>query len=326
MNCLESLVGLEDCKLSPAPFLINDIGFDADQIGDFIDGTYQTTEEFFTANVRTAARLLESDIYSRLPAQMKTASVLEGNSVAAYPENRKVFTGAGISGIKQSFHNSSDFLKIRITNLRLFTDHKGIVEVKVWNLNTGEEIGSEPVTLEAGKVISKSVNIEIPSARQDLNLFIGYDTTGISSYDAKLVSSSCCGNQTFKSGFSTLSTGVIESPYVLTSFSTSKESPGLSFDYEVVCDNLQWLCTHKALFGMAMVYKTAISILEHGMDSGSQFSNQQTTNYEKNVNRLETATIHYNDQITKALASMKFPRNRCFTCETVTSIYNRLPG
>lgn len=326
MNCLESLVGLEDCELSPAPFLINDIGFDYDQIGEFIDGSYQTVEDFFAANVRTAARLLESDIYSKLPAQMRSASVLEGNTVASYPESRKSFTGTGIAGIRQNFHNSGDYLKIRIKNIRLFTDHTGDIDVKVWNMNTGQEIGSTTISVEAGKIINKEVDIEIASQKQDLNLFIGYDTTGISAYNAELYRSGCCGNYTFRSGFCTFSYGTIASPFILSSFTSGQQSPGLSFDYEIVCDNLQWICTHRSLFGMAMVYKTAIAILEHGLDSGSQFSNQQTTNYEKNVSRLETATNHYNDQITKSLASMKFPRNRCFTCETITSVHNRLPG
>ncbi|MCA1763872.1 MAG: hypothetical protein LC664_12895 [Flavobacteriales bacterium] len=325
MNCLENLIGLSDCVDSTAPFLINDIGIDANQMRELMDASYANVDAFFTANRRTASRLLESDLYGRVPSQMKSQSVLEGNTVGMYPDQRKQFSGSGISGIKHRVYNDSNFLKIRIKEIRLFTDHDGDVDVKIYNVTTGQEVGSVTVACEAGKIASTQCDVEVQSLRQDLDIFIGYDVAGITSYNAGNYGKFCCGNS-FRSGWCTFQSATIESPFTSSEIKGANYSPGLTYDYEIVCDNLQWFCTHRSLFGMAMAYKTAISILENAMDSGGQFSNQKTTNYEKNANRLETFTAHYNDQISKSLRSVRFPRNQCFQCNTITEVTNRLPG
>jgi len=325
MNCLENLVGLSDCVESNAAFLINDIGIDANQCQEFMDASYATVDDFFTANRRTAARLLELDILGKMPNQMKSASVLEGNTVGRYPDQRQLFSGSGIRGIKQKVYNDYNYVNIRIKEIRLFTNHTGDVDVKVYNVVTGQEVGSVTVSCVAGQIASAECDVQIQSLKQDLELFVGYDVTGIECYNSGNYLKTCCGN-TFKSGWCTFQSASIESPFTAGQTQAANYAPGLTYDYEIVCDNLQWFCTHRSLFGMAMVYKTAISILENAMDSGGQFSNQKTTNYEKNANRLETYSNHYEDQITKALKSVRFPKNACFTCNTVTEVTNRLPG
>ena len=326
MNCLENLVGLEDCTTSTRPFLINDIGYDADQLGELMDSSFATVDDFFNANVRTAARLMQNDLFSMMPAQMKIMSVQEGKTIGHYPELRKSFTGTGISGIRQLLHNPSDYLKIRITRIRLFTEFTGNIDVSVYNLNEGNVVETVTIPTVAGALASFDTDIEIQSSQQDINLFIGYDTTGKDIYSASLTGSGCCGKRGINSGWCNFYTGTVVSPFIESSFESIDTSPGLSYDYEIVCDNLQWFCTHRTMFGMAMLYKTAMTILESNLFSGGQFSEQKTLNYENNKMRYDLAAGHYENQMKQALASMRFPRNRCFTCNSMTEVLNRLPG
>ena len=243
-------------------------------------------------------------------------------------------------------HNLSDKLRVNADELRKLTDvmdvniKAGVAADKDYAKATsadvqedfsfhmktiGEEISEVTVSVQSGVVASKEINLDFPIT----SLAIVYDTTGIHSYKTTLSSSGCvsCGrNDSRSSGFITISSKEIESPYVKNTLSSKNETSGLQVDYSIVCDPSLWLCSIRTELGLAMLYRTAYELLAYSLNSGGQFSNQKVTNSERNQERLTLFEYNYGQQLEKFLKSVKFPTGRCFECFRSITTVNRLPG
>ena len=328
-DCLEKLVGLDGCTEGSEPFKLNQIGYSVSQIEDFLDDSYATVDELFQSVRSTAAKMVSTDIISHMPKSVAAFTGLENRTVGVLPDNRELITQTGFVGVRLDFYNRSEMLNLRIGRIRIYAAFSGDVTLNVYNVMTGQIIGTATVTAVADNIVEINTDIRIVSNRQDLKLWIGYDSTGLgNAYKIQLDSRGCknCSNRDSRSAFILSRMSSIAAPFTFNTLSSLNHTGGLSFDYTIECDFSAYACSLAGYLGLPMLYKTAMLLLEYGMKSGGQFSEQKTTNAENNDERYSQASFHYMEEMKKAISNMKFPVNRCFRCDTVTEIYNRLPG
>lgn len=328
-DCLTSLVGLDNCTTGNEPFKLNQIGYSVSQLEDLMDDSYSTVVDMFAANRATAAHMVATDIISNMPKSIAAMTGLENRTVGVLPDNRELMTQTGFVGIRLDFHNRNEMLKMRIGRIRLYAAFSGATTVQVRNLNTGQIIGAATITAVSDQIVEINTNIEVVSNRQDLKLWIGYDSTLLgNAYKVQLDSRGCssCSGRDSRSAFILSRMSKIQSPFTFSTATSLNHTGGLSIDYTIECDFDSYACSLAGFLGLPMLYKTAMLILEYGLKSGGQFSEQKTTNAENNDERYTQAQFHYTQEMQKAISNMRFPVNRCFHCNTVTEIYNRLPG
>lgn len=326
-ECLENMVGLVNCTDGSEPFKLNQIGYSVDQLQQLMDDSYATVSEFFEACRSIAVEQVITDMLTHMPSSAKGTTGLETGNIGFESETREVITQTGWKGIKIDFYNNSDYLKFVISRVRLYADFTGDKDIKVYNLNTGQEVASVTVSAVAGQIVEVNTDIEVPSGRANLRLFVGYDTAGDSAYKVQTTQNgcrSCRGSRT--SAYVLNSAATISAPFTAASVSSANDTGGLMIDYNVECDNRSYLCQVRGHLGMPILYKTAMQVLEYGARSGGQFSEQKMMNAENNEARYIQAQEKYESELSKALKHMRMPVGRCFYCDTVTEVVNRLPG
>ncbi len=326
MDCLTNLVGLDGCESSSAPYTLNQIGYSKGQLEEFMDDSYPTVDEFFNAIKKTAASMVVSDFFGMIASGSLSKQIVESGIIGKYSEGLKTTTNTGISGVAMRYYGQEEYWKINIDSVRLLLNYTGTIELNLYDLLTGEILQTVSVDVLPNKIATATFDLSVISNLQTKNLFVGYDTTGITAYEAK-IKTGCngCGQSSAYSSSSGYFTGArIESPF--TSVTNLDQTAGLSVSYSVECNNDQFVCSIKSVFGVAMLWRTAMAALDYSNDSGGQYSNQKTTNHENNEARYTRAEYNYNNEIAKIIKQTRLPTNKCFACKQKIKVKSILPG
>jgi hypothetical protein len=217
---------------------------------------------------------------------------------------------------------------LNINKISFFGDFTGDIPIKVVDLLNGQEIATTTLTVVAGNVSSKTVNIEVPISMRETDIGIIYDAASITSYKTTISYNGCasCSNSNSISRYAHFSGMNVTSSFLLGDKSSRNDTAGLSVEYSFVCDQSQWVCSMVGSLGLAMLFKTLYELFHASLNSGSQMSNQQTTNYEANIERMTSFEYNYGQELDKVLRNARVPDNICFRCNPRVGVRNRLPG
>lgn len=329
MNCLTQLVGLTGCDESTEPYLLNQLGLSKNQLEELLDDSYSTVDEWFDAMKSFSAKQLATDVVSSVATSVSVDTVVENGTIGVYAQNKVVTTADNYAGIYFDLWNQSEYVKLQISKLSFFGNHDGDIAIKFIDLTTDEELAEKTITAEAGKAIDISVDLSFKSAMKSLKLAVVYDASSINSYKTTVSSSGCsgCGNSYgHRSQIASVSAINIESPFLYSSKSSRNDTAGLSVDYAWVCDQEGWACAISGSLGLAYLYKVGYEMLAYSLNSNSQFSGQQTTNYEQNKERMTFFEYKYGQELSKVLKNARTPDSICFRCTPQVQVRTVMPG
>lgn len=327
MKCLTNLVGLDGCDSSTAPFKLNQIGFSKNQLVEMMDDSYSTVDDFLLANKEIAAAMVISDFFGMVSGGSFSKQVIDSGIAGAYAEQTVLDSVTGLRGVSIKVYGQSEYWRINIGYVTLFSDYTGDVPVSLYDLTTGAILETKTFPLIAGQITRIDFNYAYDSNLTQANLFIGYDTTGINPYLSKVNFNTCCGKKpSCSSGVATLQGGEITSPFYYNSVTHKDTTAGLTVQYNIECNNEAYLCSIRSVLGLAMLYRTAMSILDYSKDSGGQFSEQKTINAEGNEDRWTRSEYLYNQELKKITNRVQLPTNKCFSCGRRISFKTSLPG
>lgn len=327
MECLTNLVGFDDCSVGVEPYKINHF-LPANQLQELLHSGYTTVNNWVTATKKFASDRLIQDVLKAISPQVHMDTLLENGVAGRFNDNKIATTASSYAGIKIEYWDDRAYVKLRINKISFYGNYTGNIDFKVIDLMNGEELRSETVAVEAGKVSSKVVSIEVPVAMREADIAIVYDASAITSYKTTIAYNGCasCSNSRSVSRHATFSGVNLVSPFLLINGSSRNDTAGLSIEFSWLCDQAQWVCSISGALGLAMLYKTCYELLHSSLDSGSQFSNQQTTNYEQNVERMKSFEYNYIEELKKVITRVRIPDNKCFECNGRLAVRNRLPG
>ena len=327
MECLTQLVGFDDCAVGTEPYKLNQF-VSKDQLTQLLSDSYPTVDAWVEATKKFSAQRVATDVLSKVDSAIKVETLLENSVAGRFNDGRKITTGPNYAGIGIRFYNWRSYVKLQINKVSFYGNHDGDIEIKVVDMLNGQELATTTITAEANKVVQKTVSISVPMGMQETDIAIIYDASAIQSYKTTLSHNGCsdCGNRNAISRYANFTGMNITSSFLLGDKSARNDTAGLSIDYSFVCDQEQWVCSVSGSLGLAMLYKTLYELFNSSLNSGSQFSNQQTTNYEQNVERMTSFEYNYGLELEKVLKNAKVPDNICFSCNPRVGVRNRLPG
>lgn len=330
MECLENLVGLQDCEgTQNNPYQLQQVGLSRVQLEQLVDSSYPNIDDWFTDMRKLAAAKLTSDFTGNITQGIKAVSMLENGTVGQYQDNKQVVNTTTTAGIYMDLWNRREYVTFNINSISLYTDHDGDVDINVVNVRTGNVLDTVTITAEAGKIVTQTTSIKVPNYGQYLTLALVYDTTGITSYKTTISNtgcSNCGGGDTTNSRYAQFRSIDLPDPSLANNVKDRKDTAGLTIEYSFECDQVNWLCSASNQLGLAMLYKTAYEMLNYAINSGERFTNQNTVNYEKNIERRDNFEFQYGGELEKNLKSIKFPIGDCFKCFRRTQIRTVLPG
>ncbi len=320
MACFDNIItvdGLCDELTSTSGFTLNQIGINKSEIEQMITSPY-SVESFVAEKSSFAIKKVSGEIYSFLAPRFKADSILTGARVGHPVTEKLLVMQSGFVGIQVSVKNPGSYIDFVISDLSLFTDFSGTVPVFIYDLEQGLLLQTVNITTVAGQISTSYEKVVISAPRKALKLWIGYDATGINSYKT-LTHNGCsdCSGFTFNHKFIQASGSGAIAPFVYDNLSALTHTGGLMFNYSVNCNHHDWLCNHRNILGIPILYKTGIEICNHALLAApNQRSMTITTlNLELMEKKLYYFESEYQKTMKNILSNMDVPQDKnCFNC------------
>lgn len=317
MACFDNIVGLRSlCSDTDPDFFLEDIGINKSEIEQVITKDYTSVQDFIDKKSAFAVTKVTNEVYNYLKPNFKADSILAGSRIGYESDTKELVAQTGYVGIEINLYNPSSFVDFVISDISLFVNVTSTVPVLLYDIKQGLLLETIIVPTTAGVISTLIQKVVVPSQRRPLNLWLGYDATAIDSYKVN-THNGCggCRGYTFSNRFITATGAAIDTPF--TSVEGLTHTGGISLNYSVNCNHTDWLCSHRQILGLPILYKTGIEIVNHVLTAAA---NQRTVSYttsqvevmEKKLAMLES---EYRTTMGNLLGSMQVPQDRnCFHC------------
>jgi len=322
MACFDNIVtveGLCEDVASTSGFTLNQIGINKSEIEQIMTNDYDGVQDFVDRKANFATEKVTGEIYTFLSPKFKADSILTGARVGFPDINKTLVTQSGFVGVQVSVHNPGSYVDFVVSDFSLFTDFTGNVPVLIYDLYQGLLLDTVTVPTVAGQISTVYTKSVISSPRKSLNLWIGYDATAINSYKTATHNGcSDCRGYTFNHKFVQAVGASIVNPFTDGNVTGLTHTGGLSFNYSINCNHKDWLCAHRNILSLPILYKTGIEICNHALlASPNQRTMAITTvNRELMEQKLAYFTSEYNTLMGNILRNMSVPQDRnCFQCD-----------
>lgn len=326
MSCFDNLISFKGSCSDTTPtsgLYLDMLGFTLDQADDIVQGQEISGENLIADKITFAKEIIVNQITTHLADKFRSNSIIEGQRVGYYYDNQILVAGEAnqLKGMRLELCNDDNFVDLFISEISLQVNTTGNVSVFVYDLIQNKLLDTLTVATVAGEVSSSYVNKTYKSKRKKLHLFIGYDSTAISSYQASVSRNGCatCGSGnglTYLNQYLTAAAGKIgtASSKIYSNFSSLSDTGGVSLNYSIECNHEEWLCTIANRIALPLLYKTAAELYDYGLIS--QRSNDTTLiDSEKWKLRREEMEFKYREELDNVLKKIKLPSdNICFQC------------
>jgi hypothetical protein len=337
-KCFDNIIGLRNsCNSidSTSGLFINDIGISLNELNEFVSEDFSDGEELFTTQKNLAINYVATNIHTYFSQRYKVFSLVENRRVGFYQDNVVMLAGgAELKGMMIDMDNKGSFISFHLNELSLQTNFNGTIPVLVYDLIQGVLIDTINVTSTANQTVTIYPNKVYQSNKNRLNLFIGYDTTGINYIRSSATQSagciSCNKKPYYNNEFVTIScakTG-IATPKILNNIDSSNDCGGMSMLYSLNCNHENWLCNVSNMIALPILYKTAAFIMEYGIyiTPNEMLTNRSTMNRDLLKERLTSYENKFSESMQNILNNIELPfDDRCFLCKQQSRTTIMLP-
>lgn len=339
MSCLSGSIGIRGCGQSSASLYINDLtGINVPDFDKVVNVEHKNGIAALQTIIETAESLVLLDINNYLKGKFELRSIIDNDTVGYFYDNKELISAATGSYIGYEVRvDKVPYVDFYLSQIRLFVNNTGTVNVKVWDLIQGKVIKTVAVSAVAGEIVTvDNVDLCVKSQKQRIHLFIGYESTFqsyrtsyVSPYAASPGYESCgklcgygygVGDQIYVSQ-RTMPTSATP---VYNSLVGSDTPGGLSIGYSLQCSFDNVICNARNQFDQAIWYKCGELIMQEMKHS--KRLNGVVTCYKDSHDEL--MKFYRNEHIQKmadALLTMRMPESICWQCTPPVRTRTQLP-
>lgn len=329
IDCLNNLVGIRtscgDQVASDSGLYLQDLPFINLKTADSIVTDQDSGFALMQQKLNIAQNYLVNDIRSRMMPYFKVHSVVD-NEIAGYTlDNMTEVAGTGnYTGIQLKVFEYP-YLSVYLSSLSLFTNYTGDIEVKIFDLMQSKLLDTITVSAVANEIVQVNIHKEYQTNGQILNLFVGYDTTGIGSYQTNIFGpgfigySNCRGctrRRDTLNGYLyvyqkslPLNTQAIQQNLI-----PSNGTGGLSLTYSLSCSVERWICQNRNGFAMALLHRAGMEILKE-FSMSSRVNSLTTLRKDEVANLEQYFEAEYNKSMDNVLKNLRLPSDICIKCQ-----------
>lgn len=336
-SCLENLIGLDSgCAgiTSSSGYYASSVGITKNFLSQIITQDYKDEESFFLAKRAFATQLVADNLHTHFSPKYKAVSVVESFRSGKYNENMTVIAPSSAwKGIFFDVCAEKSYLDFFLSEVSLFVNYTGSIPIVVYDLMQNKLLDTFSISAVAGEIVRIYPHNSYATKNKKLQLFIGYDDTGISSYKTTLYDSGCSSckpSYRVSNSFETISSVTIPttSSFIKSSTLTATDTGGLSIVHSLTCNHRDWLCTRANLLAHPILYKTASEIFQFAILE-SQNSRTNTTNAlneDALRERYQIAELNFSQSMDRVLSSSNPPEDDlCFECRKSSKVIIALP-
>jgi len=323
-NCFNNIITVKGGCSDTTPlsgYYINDL-VSLDELNSFVGNEHKDGEALALDKIQFAIKQITGMVFNAFSNKFKANSLLDGMRIGFPSEYlvAKQGTNGTYKGINFELCNHSSFLDVHISTISLQLDVTQDVDVKVFNLTTGELVDTITISAVAGKIVTVPFGKTYESDRRRLNLIFVYDTTGINSYTTTINNTngclSCGGNQYTNSHV--LYRGInipTASQAIKSNINTQGDTAGLSIVYSITCNHKEWLCTFANLLSLPILYKAGAEIMQYARLQSKRANSNTFIDLDKLSERQDLYELKYRELFDGIIQNIKLPTDvQCFEC------------
>lgn len=321
MECFEDLIAVRDFCTETSPrslIYMDDVGVSKDDMDAFHGPNYTDAEDYFTKRSDFAIKEIETLIYNHFNGQFLATSLIADHRLGVYGNSLTAEAGSNYMGIQMDFNQCDVYYKFEISEVSLRLNHSGDISVVIYDLLQNKLLNTLVVTAVNGEIVTEYLNEIYYSSKRPMNIFIGYNATGISSVHTPIKTGLCCGKRSCHNSYMTSNGATVSGAFIDANTSTIDHTGGLSIVYSITCDHLKWMCAYSRSLALPIAYKTAQIMVSDALlnTGGERSTNSHTVNVDELSERYKFYTAKFNETFTSLMANMKLPANKCFSCNT----------
>lgn len=333
IECFENIIGIRtECGQAPVPssgFYIQDLPGINLKFADSVNQDEDSGYDLLSKKIGMAGEYVASELRNKMQNYFLQNSVIENMVVGYYQDNMQ--PSAPIAGSYKGIQLEvieSPHLSLFVSSLSFFGEYTGTLPIKVIDLTQGRVIDSFDVEVEAGQITIVDVYKEYKTQGQRLNLFIGYDSTGITAYKSTMFQNNliggCTSCRTVKYSWANRFVRIwnrsvsTSGPLIENAMKSVNDSGGLSLTYSLSCSLDRWLCQMKNNLAFAILHRSGMEVIQEAKIS-NRFNSMlllKKDEYDALYGYLETK---YTESITNVFTNLRLPNDQCFRCNSKVS-------
>jgi len=334
-NNLIALRGVCDDQIPKSGLFINDLGISLNELNEFVSEDFVDGEDLFNTQYKIAVNIVTQTIHTYFQERYKAFSLIENKRVGYYDENNTLYAGGNeLTGIMYELSNTDSYLTFYLHSISSFCNFTGNIPLFVYEMNNGTLLDTINIQSVSNSIVTTYANKEYYIDAQKVNLFIGYNTSGISFKGTSLTQSagctSCSKKPIYNNQFLSAQGGTLPltGDKTRNNFDGVGNTAGLSITHSLNCNHQGWLCNISNLIALPVLYKTASLIVEYGslITPNEVLTNRSTMNRDLLKERQSLYEQKYTEAINNILQNIELPQDeRCFRCRQKSRTAVMLP-
>jgi len=322
MQCFNNLVGIRSNCGDTEPEsgrYIQDLPLITLKNVDAAITSQNSAKDLLQTIISRASIYMYEDIINRMSPYYRSTSVIEQRDMGYYNKDMQSIAGSSgyLKGVEVKI-TKYPYLVFHISQISLFTDYSGDVDLLVYDLQQNKLLDTITVTAVADEITLVDVNKSYPTNKQALDLFIGYNSTGINSYKTNLYTLA-------HSGCRTCSGGGYGSQYcwfyprkiqaskskINYNLESSGDSAGLSLTYSLQCTLEPFICSIKNRLSLPLMYRAGMEILNE-LKASDRLSSVVVFQRKEIDEFYQYFESQYSMTLANVFSNMRLPSDICF--------------
>jgi hypothetical protein len=323
MNCLDNLIGINNACSAVAPTsgrYIQDLPGITIKIADAaVTEEGVSGETLIKRKIKSSQDYIVNDIKTFLNGKFNFSSLLE-NKVAGFYKKDQSFSSieAGkLKGFKIEV-DRGDYLQLNIHRIGIKLTSTIDTYVFVYDLYSGNLLDTVPFSSVSGEIVYVNLNKNYQTERQNLSLFICYDSSLSGAYNSTAYDSGApcrsCGGRKY---YSNVQSGYINvsDQKIGPNFNVSSTSNGLTVDYSVSCSLEPFICSLSSLLSYALLFRVGADLMME-LKCSRRLNSIVTIDASTNEVMYDYFQTEYEKAMRNITSGMRIPDDICFKCDS----------
>jgi len=331
MGCFDNIISYKGGCSSVSGLLLDDL-IPIREAEKYTGEDYATAYELIDAKIDFSVRLIKKELIGMFQDNYIPRTILENKRAGFIAETQTLKAAAAqYRGIELRVCNQESYLSLYVSSIDTYLNYTGALNVLVIDTMTGQTLDTIAVTSVAGEVVTTYVNKTYNAEKRKRRIAFVYDCTSIPNYLTSLIGEGCTTCHGGQYNLNDWITGrsikydVADTP-ILANIDGHTDTAGLSINFSLICDQEGWLCAHRNLLALPIMYRTAQAILEYAYFNSERFNAKTAIRKDEIKERIGLYHSDYTKQMELILKNIKTPMDGiCFTCKPRSKSVTTLP-
>lgn len=324
MKCFDGLLGISlKCgeKESPKSQLFFDMlpGMGIIQADATITQEYESGKQLLEEKREYAVNYVLNRLRGVLLPKTKVFSSLDSDVLGFQRNNFKTVAGESgyYKGIRVRIYEYG-YLEFLIKAISLQLTTSGAKQIKIFNLYTGQQIGSDiDITAVASTPVKVTIDESFFTNKQPLDIIIVYDSVDGHVYNVihrSLIDCDACNYKTsfgYFSGIKILKTA----DKVEANLISADGASGMSIEYAINCSLDSYICGMGNMLAWAILHKWGLEVIRE-MTLTTRFNTIVTVKSKDYKAMAKIFEDEFEESFTEIAENIVLPNDICFLCDS----------